>query len=144
VATPLGALAVYWGIGSIRAKPGAGGARGAGTGTGTADGTRAAARPEDVAGTDRAPAGSPGAAEPAGVPPHPAAGQGARPQLAAAVSGLAAGIIALLIIAAQFSVQIVYRDYFVCVEDALTSSSREACERHLPEELRPLFGERDQ
>ncbi|MDG9704293.1 hypothetical protein [Streptomyces sp. DH37] len=143
LATPLGALAVYWGIGSIRAKPGAGGARGtgAGTGAGTADGTRAAARPEDVAGTDRAPAG---AAEPAGATPHPAAGQGARPQFAAAVSGLVAGIIALLIIAAQFSVQLVYRDYFVCVEDALTNSSREACERHLPEELRPLFGERDQ
>ncbi|MFP8908500.1 hypothetical protein ACLIYN_30155, partial [Streptomyces atacamensis] len=82
----------------------------------------------------------PGAGQ-APAPSRPEAGRSGRPQLAAAVTGLVTGILALVIIAAQFTVQLVYRDYFVCVEDALTTSSREACERHLPEELRPLFGD---
>ncbi|MFH0242732.1 hypothetical protein ACGRHY_09875 [Streptomyces sp. HK10] len=135
LAVPLGALAVYWGIGAVRGKPGTGGGTGSGAGTG-----RAAARPEDVAGTDRSTAPEPGAGR-APAPAGPEAGRSGRPQLAAAVTGLVTGILALVIIAAQFTVQLVYRDYFVCVEDALTNSSREACERHLPEQLRPLFGE---
>ncbi|GAA2414176.1 hypothetical protein GCM10010420_49720 [Streptomyces glaucosporus] len=128
VATPLGALAVYWGIGSLRAKPGAE----AGTQPG---GARAAATAEDVAGTARQDAPGAGAAAPG------AHGRGYRPPTSAAISGLITGLVALGVIGAQFSVQIVYRDYFVCVEDALTSASRDACERHLPENLRPLFGE---
>ncbi|HZG02022.1 MAG TPA: hypothetical protein VE546_00370 [Streptomyces sp.] len=126
VATPLGALAVYWGASSLRAKAGTGGAR-------------SGATAGDVAGTSR-PAGPEAAAAP---PPYPAGGHGGRPHLTAAVSGLITGVVALAVIAAQFSVQLAYRDYFVCVEDALTNSSREACERHLPERLRPLFGERE-
>ncbi len=124
VATPLGALAVYWAIGTLRAKSGE-----------RSDGARATA--EDVAGTERPAVPDTGAA------PPPADGRGHRPPTTAAVSGLITGLVALAVIGAQFSVQIVYRDYFVCVEDALTNSSREACERHLPEELRPIFGEPD-
>ncbi|MTE20660.1 hypothetical protein F0L17_16395 [Streptomyces sp. TRM43335] len=154
LAAPLGALAVYWGVVSLRSKPGADGD------TGGTNAPRAAARPEDVAGSSGSPAPS-GTAGPSGGSPSgasawdPAArrsaagqpgrpGQGPRPQTAAAVSGLVTGVVALLIIAAQFTVQLVYRDYFVCVEDALTNSSRQACDRHLPEELRPFFGEQDE
>ncbi|MCG3041950.1 hypothetical protein L7D48_15500 [Streptomyces sp. S1A] len=142
LAVPLGALAVYWGVGAIRGKPGAdGGTDGGAGGTGSgAETGRAAARPEDVAGTDRSAAPEPGAGR-APAPAGPEAGRSGRPQLAAAVTGLVTGILALLIIAAQFTVQLVYRDYFVCVEDALTNASRQACERHLPEQLRPLFGD---
>ncbi|SFL25331.1 hypothetical protein [Streptomyces pini] len=143
LAVPLGALAVYWGVGAIRGKPGAGGGTDGGADGGTGGGAetgRAAARPEDVAGADRSTAPEPGAGR-APAPAGPEAGRSGRPQLAAAVTGLVTGILALLIIAAQFTVQLVYRDYFVCVEDALTNSSRQACERHLPEQLRPLFGE---
>lgn len=147
LAVPLGALAVYWGVGAIRGKPGTGVGTGVGadggadSGGGTGTG-RAAARPEDVAGTDRSTATAPeSGAGRAPAPAGPEAGRSGRPQLAAAVTGLVTGILALVIIAAQFTVQLVYRDYFVCVEDALTNSSREACERHLPEQLRPLFGE---
>ncbi|MEE1939432.1 hypothetical protein V1L54_08385 [Streptomyces sp. TRM 70361] len=133
LATPLGALAVYWGVSALRTKPR--GTAGADVSPGFPD---RGARPGDVAGA--AGGNGPG---PAAASAYPAGGRGGRPQTAVAVSGLVAGVAALAIIAAQFTVQLVYRDYFVCVEDALTNSSREACERHLPEELRPLFGEQN-
>lgn len=93
----LGALAVYWGISSLRGKPAAGQ-------TGT--------RP---------------------------AGDGTRPQTSSAVSGLITGVVSLSIVAATYTFQFVYRDYFTCVDDALTYSSRQSCENHLPKELRPLL-----
>ncbi|WP_307826714.1 hypothetical protein [Streptomyces pactum] len=49
------------------------------------------------------------------------------------------GGIALLIVVATYSVQLIYSDYYTCVDDALTSTSREQCEQKLPEQLRPLL-----
>ncbi|CAM5262909.1 Integral membrane protein OS=Streptomyces alboniger OX=132473 GN=CP975_21525 PE=4 SV=1 [Streptomyces alboniger] len=66
-----------------------------------------------------------------------------RPQTTAAISGLVTGALALLMVAATFTAQLVYRDYYTCVDDALTSTSQQACEDLLPEQLRPLLGERD-
>ncbi len=104
VALLLGALSIYWGISSLRAKP----------------------KPQDP--DTPAPAPTPG---------------GLRPQTTAAVSGLVTGTLALAIVAATFAFHVVYRDYYTCVDDALTQTSRQSCENHLPKHLRPLLGTQD-
>ncbi|MER5179535.1 hypothetical protein ABT009_14390 [Streptomyces sp. NPDC002896] len=106
VALLLGALALYWGISSLRAKP---------------------RTPDPTA-------------------PAPAAGSaagGPKPQTTAAISGLVTAALALAMVAATFAAQLVYRDYYTCVSDALTNSAKQSCERLLPEEVRPLLGTRD-
>ncbi|MDG4865367.1 hypothetical protein P8605_45205, partial [Streptomyces sp. T-3] len=113
VALLLGALAVYWAISALRAKPR------------TPDPTAPAA----VTGT--------GAAE-STAPATPAAGPG-RPQTTAAISGLVTAGLALAIVAATFTAQVVYRDYYTCVNDSLTTTAKKSCEELLPEKLRPLL-----
>ncbi|MEU7579553.1 hypothetical protein AB0B50_18325 [Streptomyces sp. NPDC041068] len=66
-----------------------------------------------------------------------------RPQTTAAVSGLVTGALALVMVAGTFTAQLVYRDYYTCVDDALTSASKQNCEDLLPKQLRPLLGEQD-
>ncbi|RNG14306.1 hypothetical protein EEJ42_31495, partial [Streptomyces botrytidirepellens] len=124
IALLLGALALYWGISALRAKP-----------RRTATATSAA-----VSGTGNAPLNAP--PPPPGATPArlPAPGSdSSKPQSTAAISGLVTGGLALAIVAATFSFQIVYKDYYSCVDDALTQTSRHACENQLPKELRPLL-----
>ncbi len=99
VALLLGALALYWAIGALRAKP----------------------RAQD--------------------PDAPAPEQKGRPQTTAAVSGLVTASLALALVAASFTAQLVYSDYYTCTNDALTQQSREGCSDLLPEELRGLLGD---
>ncbi|WP_263868688.1 hypothetical protein [Streptomyces sichuanensis] len=106
VALLLGALSVYWGVSSLRAK--------------------AKPKPSDP-----------------DVPTPPPPPGGFRPQTTAAVSGLVTGGLALAIVAATFAFHVVYRDYYTCVDDALTQTSRQSCENHLPKQLRPLLGTQD-
>lgn len=135
VALLLGALSVYWGISALRgdkpaSAPGSSGKRG---------GPRATA--EDVAGSDRtepAPARKPAPQIPVAVSPA----QAAKSRTTAAVSGLITASLALAVVAATFTFQQVYSEYFTCTEDALTQSSREDCTKLLPPELRPLLEER--
>ncbi|MER7106567.1 hypothetical protein [Streptomyces sp. NPDC000229] len=115
----LGALALYWGISSLRAKPRAG-----------------AGRPAVTDAPGGAAGGAPAAA-PAPVGPPPGSG---RPQTTAAVSGLVTAALALMIVAATFTVQLVYRDYYACVDDALTKTGQLSCNQMLPEPLRDVFG----
>ncbi|MEU0665880.1 hypothetical protein ABZ508_34295 [Streptomyces lavendulocolor] len=115
----LGALALYWGISSLRAR-----SRPAG-----------AARPA-TAGAPAAGGGAPGGGP---APAGPAAGQG-RPQTTAAVSGLVTATLALMIVAATFTIQLVYRDYYACVDDALTKTGQLSCNELLPDPLREVFG----
>ncbi|MFI6688645.1 hypothetical protein [Streptomyces sp. NPDC050485] len=78
----------------------------------------------------------------AAAPAAPAAalpGQG-KPQLTAAVTGLVTAVLALTVVASSFTMQIVYRDYYTCVDDALTKTGQLACNDHLPQKLVPLFG----
>lgn len=96
VALLLGALALYWGISALRAKP----------------------RDPDPA----------------------AANMGARPQTTAAVSGLVTASLAIALVAITFTAQLVYRDYYTCTEDALTSEAKQTCQQLLPEELRGVLG----
>ncbi|MGW0530748.1 hypothetical protein [Streptomyces sp. NPDC003032] len=117
VALLLGALALNWAIQSLRAKP----------------------RTPDPT----APAPSATAAGGASQPALPAPSSTTRPQTTAAISGLVTGALALLMVAGTFTAQLVYRDYYTCVDDALTSTSKQSCEDLLPKQLRPLLGEQD-
>ncbi|MBM9619836.1 hypothetical protein ACFU9F_20095 [Streptomyces zhihengii] len=112
IALLLGALAVYWAVSSLRGKPVA------------------------TAGDSAQAAGN--APRPAGA--QPAQRQSSRPQITAATSGLVMAGIALLIVAASFAAQLVYRDYYTCVNDALTKSGQMACNDLLPEPLRDVLG----
>ncbi|MFD7919110.1 hypothetical protein ACFV3R_07800 [Streptomyces sp. NPDC059740] len=119
----LGALAVYWGVSSLRAKPK--------EATGKATATAA-----DLSG------GVPRQEDTPAAPPAPAPGA-PRPQATAAIGGLVTAGIALLLVAGSFTVRIVYQDYYACVSDALTHASRQSCENLLPTELRPLLSAQD-
>ncbi|MFE3907770.1 hypothetical protein ACFXPY_48165 [Streptomyces sp. NPDC059153] len=132
IALLLGALAVYWSISSLRAKPNGGSAPGAAGAPGTAatSGTPAGG-PLQGSGSGRVPASAPGA---------PAAPGYGRQQTTAAVSGLVTALLALSIVATTFTVQLVYRDYYTCVNDALTKSGQLACNDLLPKPLEPFFG----
>ncbi|MFI6471330.1 hypothetical protein ACIBL5_13920 [Streptomyces sp. NPDC050516] len=83
---------------------------------------------------------APSATSPApAAPAAPAPPQG-RPQMTAAVTGLVTAVLALTVVASTYTMQIVYRDYYTCVDDALTKSGQLACNDLLPEKLVPLFG----
>lgn len=96
----LGALALYWAISALRAKPG----------------TPAPSRPTSPE-------------------------TGGRPPKTAAISGLVTSSLALAMVAATFTTQFVYRDYYTCVNDALTTTSEKSCKELLPEgPVRELLG----
>lgn len=107
VALLLGALALHWGISSLRAKP---------------------KQQDPTAPVTKQPA------------PDPAS---TKPQTTAAISGLVTASLALAMVAATFAAQLVYRDYYTCVSDALTSQSKQECRDLLPKPLRPLLAEQD-
>ncbi|MEU3706538.1 hypothetical protein AB0E82_30100 [Streptomyces anulatus] len=130
----LGALSTYWAISALRTplKSASATGRTAGDGTdaaGATTGTGTQATAADVS-------GAPPAA------PTPAAPQNisSRQQTTAAVSGLVTALLALLIVATTFTVQLVYRDYYTCVNDALTKTGQLACNDQLPKPLEPFFG----
>ncbi|MGW1191555.1 hypothetical protein [Streptomyces sp. NPDC002559] len=134
IALLLGALAVYWSISSLRSKPDAA----TGSATGRAGSVPApgapAGGPLQGSGSGHVPAAATGA------PGAPAAQGGGRQQTTAAISGLVTALIALSIVATTFTVQLVYRDYYTCVNDALTKSAQLACNDQLPKPLEPFFG----
>ncbi|GHE53519.1 hypothetical protein GCM10014715_02990 [Streptomyces spiralis] len=63
-----------------------------------------------------------------------------RPQTTAAVSGLVTASLAIALVATNFAAQFAYRDYYTCVNDALTSQAKQSCDQHLPRELRGVLG----
>lgn len=144
VALLLGALALYWGVSSLRAKPR--------TGTeardleGTTPAGVTASGPESSAlapgdGPGRIDGGTAVPAPPAHRPGPPS--RTSKPQTTPAVMGLVSGGLAVLIVAATYSVQIIYADYYTCTEDALTTPARERCEDLLPDPLRSIITSRD-
>lgn len=129
IAMLLGALAVYWSISALRGGPRK--AEGSGAATGAA---------ADAHGQDRVPASTP-----PGTPPGAAQGgtqNTGRQQTTAAVSGLVTALLALAIVATGYTVQLVYRDYYTCVNDALTKTGALSCNDKLPDPLEPFFGVR--
>ncbi|WP_405715962.1 MULTISPECIES: hypothetical protein [unclassified Streptomyces] len=127
IALLLGALSVYWAISALRAKPKSASATAA-DGSGRASDPAAPARASGAAAAGRAPA--------AGA----AAAPGGRQQTTAAVSGLVTALLALSIVATTYTVQLVYRDYYTCVNDALTKTGQLSCNDKLPKPLEPFFG----
>ncbi|MBW5250727.1 hypothetical protein JGS39_17310 [Streptomyces sp. P01-B04] len=137
IALLLGALATYWSISALRAKPKEPATPGEAAGPAGAPGTTAAAQGHDAPSAPAPVTGSTAAAAPPGTNYLQ---RGSRQQTTAAVSGLVTGLIALLIVATSFTVQLVYRDYYTCVNDALTKSGQLTCNDLLPKPLEPLFG----
>lgn len=136
IALLLGALAVYWSISALRTKPKDPSAPGAtGASRPAAPSGAPATGPLQGSGTGHVPA--PGSAPGAPAPNH------GRQQTTAALSGLVTALLALSVVAATFAVQLVYRDYYTCVNDALTKSGQLACNDLLPEPLEPVFGIKD-
>ncbi|WLQ41171.1 hypothetical protein P8A22_14965 [Streptomyces laculatispora] len=145
IALLLGALATYWSISALRAKPKdpstTGGTAGSAAAPGAAAGAHADAQGQGTGpGTAAGPAHTPGSAAAPGAPGTGVLQRGSRQQTTAAVSGLVTALIALAIVATSFTVQLVYRDYYTCVNDALTKSGQVACNDLLPKPLEPLFG----
>jgi hypothetical protein len=75
--------------------------------------------------------------------PQTARPQTARPQTTAAVSGLVTAALAITVVAATFTAQLVYRDYYTCVNDALTTAAQQSCDDLLPKELQGVLGAQD-
>ncbi|MGH3312049.1 MAG: hypothetical protein ACRDP3_15920 [Streptomyces sp.] len=141
VALLLGALSLYWGINSLRGGPSGPRAEPARKRGGSAGGATA----EDIAGSDRTvDAEAPKAAAPRApaIPVGVTPAQAAKSRTTAAVSGLITAALALAVVAATFTFQMIYSDYYSCTQDALTTSSRADCKELLPSQLRPLLENR--
>ncbi|MFT9667213.1 hypothetical protein ACMZ5F_20740 [Streptomyces rhizosphaericola] len=122
IALLLGALSVYWSISSLRAAP-----------------KKPSATDRTAAGGTAAPTPVPGdGVAPAATAPDRTGDR--RPQTTAAISGLVTALLALIIVITTFTVQLVYRDYYTCVNDALTKTGALSCNEQLPKPLEPLFG----
>ncbi|NDZ80316.1 hypothetical protein G3I19_17650 [Streptomyces sp. SID10853] len=149
----LGALAVYWGVSALRAKPqpDSGAAKGS-TASGTSEPPASPTSPSSptspTSPTDGPPPG-PGVPPAPTAPPAPgpyagpyagATAASSKQQITAAVSGLVTAGLALLIVILTFSAQLVYRDYYTCVDDALTKQGQIACNTKLPHSLVPVLG----
>lgn len=132
IALLLGALATYWSISALRAKPKEPSAAGetAGRSEGPAVASAAPSAPAPATGATAAPDRQ----------DDNYLQRGSRQQTTAAVSGLVTALIALSIVATTFTVQLVYRDYYTCVNDALTKSGQLSCNDKLPKPLEPFFG----
>ncbi|MCL7376225.1 hypothetical protein [Streptomyces sp. 35G-GA-8] len=141
IALLLGALALYWGISSLRNKSKAPSSDTDGAADGTSPAAvRSAGTPAGTAQPGQA--GETGRAAAFGGPGQSGAALPAssRPQTTAAVSGLVTAVIALAIVATTFTVQLVYRDYYTCLNDALTTTGQLSCNDLLPDSLVPVFG----
>ncbi|CAM5447933.1 hypothetical protein [Streptomyces badius] len=123
IALLLGALATYWAISALR------------TPLKNASATDRTATDGGSAGTSVDPAAPAGPASPASP-----SSVSSRQQTTTAVGGLVTALLALLIVGTSFTVQLVYRDYYTCVNDALTKSASVACNDKLPKPLEPFFG----
>ncbi|MFJ5551959.1 hypothetical protein [Streptomyces sp. NPDC093225] len=63
-----------------------------------------------------------------------------RPQTTPAVAGLLTAALALILTASTYAMQIAYKDFYVCRDDALTKSAALKCNDLLPPPLRDLMG----
>ncbi|MFE9563463.1 hypothetical protein ACFYM0_20400 [Streptomyces sp. NPDC006487] len=136
----LGVLALYWGISALRGVPAKPSGDGAQRASGRSRGTGASA--EDVGtGTGRGAAADAdaGAAKGAGAAPGAARGglaalgAAARPQRTAAASGLVTASLAILLALSSYAVQLTYKDFYVCKQDALTKPAELQCNDLLPD-----------
>lgn len=131
----LGALALYWGISALRGAP----AKASGDGAQGASG-RSGASAADV-GTGMGRGAAPDAGADAGAATGTGAARGglaalgaaARPQRTAAASGLVTASLAILLALSSYAVQLTYKDFYVCKQDALTKPAELQCNDLLPD-----------
>ncbi|MEU9146381.1 hypothetical protein [Streptomyces sp. NPDC048349] len=64
-----------------------------------------------------------------------ALGEAARPQRTAAVSGLVTASLAILLAMSSYAVQLAYKDFYVCRDDALTNAAELQCNSLLPDNV---------
>lgn len=64
-----------------------------------------------------------------------ALGEAARPQRTAAVSGLVTASLAILLAMSSYAVQLAYKDFYVCRDDALTHTAELRCNALLPDNV---------
>ncbi|MGW6687585.1 hypothetical protein [Streptomyces sp. NPDC054961] len=114
----LGVLALYWGISALRGVP---------VKPSPADGSTGSGRPDAAANRtgEAAPAEARGGLA--------SLGAAARPQRTAAVSGLVTASLAILLAVSSYAVQLTYKDFYVCSQDALTKSAELQCNDLLPD-----------
>ncbi|MFJ9808398.1 hypothetical protein ACIRTB_09220 [Streptomyces sp. NPDC101158] len=89
---------------------------------------------------------APAAADGQGPQTPAQAGQAAtaaRSKRTAAISGLVASAVAVMIVASGFAMHLAYRDFYECRADALTKQSQLACNDLLPKPLQDTFGVRE-
>jgi hypothetical protein len=79
-------------------------------------------------------------AKPRNPDPNNRVSTAARPQTSAAISGLVTASLAIAMVAATFTAQLVYRDYYTCLSDALTTTAQQSCSDLLPKDLRGVLG----
>ncbi|WP_404957319.1 hypothetical protein [Streptomyces sp. 147326] len=80
--------------------------------------------------------GKPAAAAAPGAPAGlDALGPAARPQRTAAVSGLVTASLAILLAMSSYGLQLAYKDFYVCRDDALTSTAELQCNTLLPDNV---------
>ncbi|MFD3666410.1 hypothetical protein ACFWVF_38370 [Streptomyces sp. NPDC058659] len=132
----LGALGVYWAVSSLRARPKDAAAEVSPTSPSEPTAPSAPTEPSEPSG-----------ARPSDAPvPTPVSAPAAAPvrsMKTAAISGLVASSVALMIVAVGFTMQLVYRDFYECRDDALTHAGELACNDLLPKPLRAGFGVRE-
>ncbi|MFH9722730.1 hypothetical protein ACH4M4_07155 [Streptomyces sp. NPDC017254] len=137
----LGALGLYWAISSLRAKPKPADAL-------SPTSQSAPAQASQPSGQTPGRASGQGAGQASGQGAGRSSGQGAtaaplRSMRTAAISGLVAASVALMIVAVGFTMQLVYSDFYECRDDALTHAGQLACNDLLPKPLRAGFGVRE-
>ncbi|MFD3543855.1 hypothetical protein ACFWUQ_30740 [Streptomyces sp. NPDC058662] len=115
----LGALALYWGISALRGRP--------------ADADTAAKAV--TAGGSGTGAGAGGAGTAPARGGLAALGAAARPQRTAAVSGLVTASLAILLAMSSYALQLAYKDFYVCRDDALTKTAEFQCNDLLPDNV---------
>ncbi|WP_079044494.1 MULTISPECIES: hypothetical protein [unclassified Streptomyces] len=121
----LGALGLYWAISSLRMKP------------------KPAAELSPTSQPTAAPADRPAGAGAGTTPQGPSGATPVRAMRTAAISGLVAASVALMIVAVGFTMKLVYSDFYECRDDALTHAGQLACNDLLPKPLRAGFGVRE-
>ncbi|MGW7463051.1 hypothetical protein [Streptomyces sp. NPDC054797] len=62
-------------------------------------------------------------------------GPAARPQRTAAVSGLVTASLAILLAMSSYALQLAYKDFYVCRDDALTNAAEQQCNTLLPDNV---------
>ncbi|MFE5793976.1 hypothetical protein ACFQ8C_15560 [Streptomyces sp. NPDC056503] len=148
----LGALSLYWAISSLRAKPKTATeaaavspeSQGASQPSGQEPGQEPGQASGQASGQTPGQASGQASVRPAGqAASAPGAPNPLRSMRTAAISGLVASSVALLIVGFGFTMQLVYKDFYECRDDALTHAGAVACNDLLPKPLRDGFGVRE-